>query len=309
MEIKKIILSLIIAFSAINLATAQEFNAAVVVNANAIVGVDQGIFKTLQTSLTNFINQRKWTTEEYSPNEKIDCNMQLTITKPKVGANNAYECTLNVQASRAVFGTDYKSTILNIQDKEMVIRYVQYQPIDFNENNISGADALASNLSATIAYYAYMILGFHEDSHKLQGGTPYFTKAQAIVSNAPEGSGISGWKNDGKPNRFSKIGDILSPRLNGFRNQYYQYHRMGLDQMQAKPTDALTVFDNCIKELFLISNENPGTSLFSMYFSAKGDEYLELIPMFEPVKKQLILNQIMMLDVSNAAKYRALASQ
>jgi hypothetical protein len=305
MEIKKIII-IIFGSLCIQKAMAQEMNGAVIVNASAINGVDAGVFKGLQQSLNDFINQRKWTTEEYASNEKMDINFQLTIVKKIINTENGYECKLNVQASRPVYGTNYNSKILNVQDAEVFIRYVQFQPIDFNENRIVSSDALASNLSAVFAYYVYMVIGLNHDSYKLKAGTTYLTKAQNIVSNAPEGSGISGWKQDGKNNRYWRIDNLLSPRFISFREQFYNYHRFGLDRMAEDPKKALETIQETINSLNIINTDNPNTALLSLYFSAKSEEYLQMIPQFNPITRENSVNLLSGMDIANAVKYRAL---
>jgi hypothetical protein len=306
MEIKKILIGLL-GCIIINLqSSAQDVNATVIVNASAISGVDLGIFKTLQQSLANFINQRKWSNEEYASNEKIECNFQLTVTKKIVGAENAYDCKLSVQASRPIYGSNYNSTVLNIQDPEVGIRYVQFQPIDFNENRVSSSDALSSNLSAVMAYYVYMIIGLHQDSYKMRSGTAYYTKAQNIVNNAPEGSGITGWKADGKTNRYWKIENLLNTRFIGFREEFYNYHRNGLDQMYNKQQQALNAISDCIGNLSIINTDNPNTAVISLYFSSKREEYLQMIPQFDASKREAAINLLSSMDVANATKYRAL---
>src|ERR1700760_992142 len=126
-----------------NIASAQELNAKVTVNANAIgSNVNKNVFQTLEAALNTFINNRKWTTDNFQTNEKIDCNFLLTL-QPTSDAN-VYTATLTVQAGRPVFNSSYLSPIVNFQDKDFEFKYVEFQKIEFNENNVSGADALAS---------------------------------------------------------------------------------------------------------------------------------------------------------------------
>ena len=151
--------------------------------------VNPSVFRTLQTALNNFINNRKWTQDNVQPNERIECNFLLNLEAS--GDPNTYNADLTVQAARPVFNTSYLSPIINYRDESVTFKYVEFQQLDLTRTRVSGSDALASNLTAVLAYYAYMILGFDYDSFSLRGGEPWFQKAQNIVNNAPDGRGIS----------------------------------------------------------------------------------------------------------------------
>ena len=144
--------------------------------------VNKNIFQTLQTTLSNFINNRKWTTDAFQTNEKIQCNFLLNIEQ-ELG-NNLYKGKLTVQAARPVFSTTYDSPIINFLDDDVVFRYQEFQPVEFNENRVQGNDPSAANLPAVMAYYVNIILGFDYGSFSLRGGDPYFKKAWNIVNNA-----------------------------------------------------------------------------------------------------------------------------
>ncbi|MBL7728024.1 MAG: DUF4835 family protein, partial [Dinghuibacter sp.] len=181
---------------------AQEFQARVTVNsAQAGPGFEKRIFQTMQTSLTQFINNRKWTTEAFQNNEKIECYFILNITE--ASSQNIFKAELSIQAARPVFNTAYKAPLVNFIDKQVVFKYYENQAIEFNENRVQGNDALVANLPAVIAYYIYTIRGMDFDSFQIRGGESWFTKAQNIVNNAPDGRDIEGWKAfDGQRNRY-----------------------------------------------------------------------------------------------------------
>src|SRR2546423_3709760 len=185
----------------------QELQAKITVISNRIsTQVDKKVFQTLQASLNNFVNNRKWTADVYQAQEKIKCNFLINIDEYL--GNNVFKATLTVQAARPIYNTTYESPLINFQDGQFQFKYVEFQPIEFNENRIQGTDALTANISAILAYYANLILGLDYDSFSPRGGDPYFQKAQYIVNNAPEASEINGWKAfDGLRNRFKlKIG-------------------------------------------------------------------------------------------------------
>ena len=156
--LKRLFSSTIMLLVVCQLAFSQELLVRISVNASQVSSqVDKKVFQTLQTALTNFLNNRKWTTETFQPNEKIVCNFLINIRQGL--PDNTYKATLVVQAARPVYNASYQSALINFQDESFTFKYVEYQPIEFNENRVSGSDPLVSNLSATLAYYVYMILG------------------------------------------------------------------------------------------------------------------------------------------------------
>src|SRR5258706_6628847 len=174
-------------------AQAQEIQARLTILTNKIsTQVNKNIFQTLQTGLTNFLNNRKWTNDVFQPNEKIQCNFLLNIESDL--GDNVYRAKLTIQAARPVYSTTYDSPIINFMDDNVVFRYQEFQSIEFNENRVQGNDPVAANLTAVLAYYVNIILGFDYDSFSQRGGDAYFQKAWNIVNNAPESRDISGWK-------------------------------------------------------------------------------------------------------------------
>src|ERR1700754_5032501 len=166
-------------------AQAQELQANVAVMANRLPStVDHKQFQTLQAALYNFINGRKWSNESFQNNEKIVCNFLIDISSS--GDNNTFQAILTIQAGRPVYNASYQSPLINYRDESFSFRYVEYQELDFNENRVQGSEPFAANLTAEIAYYAYIILGLDFDSFTLKGGDTYFQKALNIVNNATD---------------------------------------------------------------------------------------------------------------------------
>ncbi|MEN9745036.1 MAG: hypothetical protein RL640_874, partial [Bacteroidota bacterium] len=219
---------------------AQELNAKVnVVYAQISSNVDKRVFQNLQTSLQNFINKRKWTNDNFESNEKIECSFLLNLQS--VIESNVYKATLTVQAARPVYNTSYVSPLINFIDNDFVFRFVEFQPIEFNENRIAGTEPLAANLAATIAFYVNIILGLDYDSFSPKGGDPFFQKANLIVNTAPEGRSISGWRAfDGQRNRYWLSENLQNSKYAQVHDAIYTYYRKGLDQMLANEKEART---------------------------------------------------------------------
>jgi len=152
---------------------AQEIQARIAIQSDKVgTQVEKKVFQTLTTALTNFVNNRKWTSDTYQPQEKIKCNFLINIDE-YVG-NNVFKASLTVQAARQVYNTSYQSPIVNFQDADFQFKYIEFQPIEFNENRVQGNDPMIANISAVLAYYVNLILGLDYDSFAPRGGDPYF---------------------------------------------------------------------------------------------------------------------------------------
>jgi len=283
---------------------AQELNARISVNASRVSSqTDKKIFQTLQTGLTNFLNTRKWTNETFKTNEKIVCNFLINITTASPG--NIYQATLTVQAARPVYSTTYETPLINFQDEAFTFKYVEYQPLEFNENRVSGSDPLVSNLTATLAYYAYMILGLDYNSFSLRGGDPFFQKAQQIVNNAPEGRDISGWKAfDGLRNRYWLMENLTNNRYALVHDAFYSYYRLGMDLMYENESAGRNAILNTIGQFNTLNNDIPNTMIVQFFFQGKASELIRIFKKGTPEEKQKAQEMLVKLDISNSNRYR-----
>jgi hypothetical protein len=283
---------------------AQEINAKVTVVA-AQVGntVDKRVFQNLQTALVAFINKRKWTTDVFEGNEKIECSFLLNLQS--VVEPNVYKATLTIQAGRPIYNSTYLSPLVNFIDNEITFRYVEFQPIEFNENRISGAEPLTANLSALFAYYVYIILGLDYDSYAPRGGDPFFQKANLIVNAAPEGRSISGWKPfDGQRNRYWLAENLQNTRYALVHDAIYTYYRQGMDKLIEDENVAREQILNGINMLNTLNTETPNLMIMPFFFQGKSDEIIKIYKKSDPQEKARILDLCSRLDIANASKYR-----
>jgi hypothetical protein len=287
-------------------AGAQELQAKITVLSNKVsTKVDKKIFQTLQTALSNFLNSRKWTNDTYLPNEKIKCNFLISIDQEK--GDNVYKASLTVQAARPVYNTTYESPSLNLQDNDFVFRYTEFQPIEFNENRVQGNDPLSANITATLAYYANLIIGLDYDSFSPRGGDPFFQKALNIVNNAPEARDISGWKSfDGPRNRFRLIENLTDNRFALFHDVIYSYYRGGLDLFSEKEDQGRTGVLNALNELSTLNKDNPNTMYMQVFFQGKSNELAKMFSHASPEMKQRAYDLLSKLDITNVALYKEL---
>jgi len=303
--IKGKLLFCLLLLSCAQLLKAQELQAKVTVLTQSLpTSVNKQRFNTLQSQLANLLNNRKWTNDSYNAQERIECNFLLNITEST--GDDVFKATVTIQAARPIFNSSYKSPIINVQDPDVSFKYVEYQPVEFNETRVAGNDPLTANLTAAIAYYVYIILGFDYNSYALKGGNPYFIQAQNIVNNAPESRGISGWKAfDGQRNRYWLANNAVNTRYNVFNDIVYNYYRHGMDKMYDNLVSAREAVLNTLVQLQSFNRENPNTMIMQFFMQNK---YSELVGIFKKAPPDIRIsasNILQQIDASNADKYRA----
>jgi hypothetical protein len=234
---------------------AQELNCSVTILHDKITGVDPQVFSSMQKAITDFMNSYKWTNDAFGATEKIDCKILLNLTGNNVNGNvDNYSANMSIQATRPVFNSSYTSPLINYVDKYVTFNFTQFAPLHFDDNQISGSDPMAGNLTAILAYYSYIILALDYDSFSPEGGTPFLKKAQNVVTNSPEGKGISGWKAvESTNNRYWLVDQMLNSRFDDVRKFWYTMHREGLDSMAAKPMESRTRILVNIKKLYMVN--------------------------------------------------------
>lgn len=289
----------------LNFVQAQELNAKVTVNSSRIgTSVNKSVFQTLQTALNTFLNSRKWTRDVFLANEKIDCSFFLNLQP--TSEENVYSASLTIQAGRPVYNTAYLSPIINFQDEDITFKYIAFQQLEFNENRIAGTDGLQSNLTAILAYYAYIIIAFDYDTFSPRGGDEHFLKAQNIVNNAPEARGILGWKAfDGNRNRYWLVQNMMNSRYTIMHDIYYSYYRLGLDKMYDNETGARVEMLNVLNLLSVFNTDNPNTMISQFFFQGKANEMIKIFSKAPPQDKVRASELLQKMDITNAARYKA----
>ena len=287
-------------------AQGQEIQARLTVITSKIsTQIDKKVFQTLQSALTSFLNNRKWTNDAFQSNEKIQCNFLLNIDQ-ELG-NNVFKGKLTVQAARPLYSTTYDSPIMNFLDDNITFRYVEFQPIEFNENRIQGNDPLAANITAILAYYVNMILGFDYDSFSLRGGDTYFLKAWNIVNNAPENSQISGWKSfESIRNRYWLAENLNNNRFALMHDALYAYYRTGMDLFYENEDAGRNGILNCLNFLNTVNSENPNSMIMQFIFQGKSNELVKVFSKANAEQKTRAKELLTRLDVTNASAYKEL---
>ncbi len=293
---------LIVAFTFIIMAAfavqAQELRCNISVSDKQIEGTSKDVFNTLQKALTEFMNNRRWTDRQYAVNERIECNISIIINEQPT--TETFKAELQIQARRPVYGASYNTTILNFKDNDFNFIYREFEPIEFNENSFD------SNLSAVMAYYAYLIIGFDSDSFAMYGGTPYFQKAENIV-NMAQSTSEAGWRAyESRKNRYEVINNLMDERLRKFREFFYQYHRLGLDEMIKNPVNARARIAQSMIVLEEVNRNRPSSIVLQMFFDAKDEEIIDIFSQGTDKEKTDIYKLLIDLNPAKATKYETI---
>lgn len=292
----------VLAIALVLVVQAQELQGKVTVLSQQIGNtINKNVFTTLQTQLTNMLNNRKWTKDVFQPQEKIQCNFLLNLQSVE---DNTYTASLTIQAARPVYNSTYQSPLVNFQDADVTFKYVEYQPVEFNENRVGGNDPLSGNLTAIFAYYVYIILGLDYDSFELKGGDEYFQKAQNVVNNAPEDKGISGWKAfDGVRNRYWLGTNATNTKYNQIHDIFYTYFHSGLDYLYNDQVTARVNVLDALSQLQDFNQENPNTMIMQFFLQNRSDEIIGIFKKADPSTKSKARDMLSKIDVANTTKY------
>lgn len=252
----------------VTLVRSQELNCVVLINDQEIGVSNKQVFTTMKESIFEFMNNTKWTNIPYRNHEKIDCSLTINILENP--ETNLYKGNLQLQVSRPVYNSTYKTPILNFNDNDISFNYEEYQPLNYNRNSFD------SNLVSILTYYVYTILGFQADTFSLNGGENYFKEAENVVNQAQQ-SGGKGWNNiDGNYTRYKLNENILSPVFEKFRETMYVYHLHGLDKMVEDKTQAKKTIAGSIISLQKIYDDRPNTFLIRVFMDTKSDEIVDI---------------------------------
>jgi hypothetical protein len=297
---KKLFLFFIV-FVFVSKANAQELLCNIRVNASQVQTSDRKVFQTMQTEIYEFINNRRWTTTNVANEERIECTIMINISK-KI-SNDEFEGSIQIQSTRPIYGTTYKSTLFNYLDNNFRFKYLEYQSLEFSESTHM------SNLTSVLAFYVNIILGLDFASFSEDGAYEYFNKAQAIVNNA-QNAPEKGWKAfESDKNRYWLVHDLMDQRYIDFHMCMYRYHRMGMDKLAEDPEDARFEITESIESLKSIYRENSSAFILKLFFDAKTDEIINIYSEAFPNEKARIAKTLIEIDPSHSTKYQAITKQ
>jgi hypothetical protein len=242
----------------------------VTVNHSQIQGTENSVFDNLQQTLEQFINERQWTDLQFQENERIQCNLNITVSKYNRDENK-FECTALIQANRPVYNASYTTTLYNNRDANFHFEYAQFDQLNYNDETVD------NQLTALTAYYAYLIIGLDLDSFSPLGGTDVLQRCMQLVNNAQD-LGYPGWKSfEDSRNRFAIINDYLDEQMKPFRQLQYDYYRKGLDEMANNVERGRTEISTALEEQLKKAHDNKPLSLLpQIWTDYKKDELVNI---------------------------------
>ena len=280
-------------------ASAQEFEVDVTINTPMLQTTDPRVFETLETAIQEFMNNRKWTQNEFEQEERIKLSLIITISSEL--AANTFEAELALQSTRPVFGSTYETPMVKHQDKEVTFSYTEFQPLEFSETSY------IDQLSSILAFYAYIVIGMDYDSFSPFGGEPYYQLAQDVINRIPPAvaSNLKGWRSvDGNRNRYWLAENLLSPRVRPYRQSIYDYHRQGLDVMHQNAAVARAVMTQAITTLQDVNRSYPNSMILQVFANTKSDEIIEIYSGAPSQEKSEVVTVMGKIDPPRASTYR-----
>jgi hypothetical protein len=280
-------------------AAAQELNCQVSIITDArleITTQEKDVFDQLKQTIYEMMNNTKWTKDKFKVEERINCQLQLQINS--IPTPGTYEGSLQIQSSRPVFNGSYNTTLFNFQDDDISFAFSRNTILVYAPNQYR------DNLTSILAFYAYYIIGMDYDSFSLKGGTPYFTEAQQIVSNA-QASGAKGWKSNetGKRNRYWLVDNVLQQLFEPLRECMYEYHRKGLDMLYENKEAGRKNIYNALNKLSKVSATRPNSINVLNFAQSKRLEIKDLYTDASPAEKTEVVTVLKKIDAANSSKY------
>jgi hypothetical protein len=296
---KKLVLYILFGVFVVN-TSAQELLCNVRVNSSQVQTSDRKVFQTMQTEIYEFINNKKWSTTNIQNEERIECTIMINISK-KI-SNDEFEGSIQIQSTRPIYGTSYKSTLFNYLDNNFRFKYLEYQSLEFSESSHM------SNLTSVLAFYVNIVLGLDFSTFSEDGGNEYFNMAQKIVSNA-QNAPETGWKAfESDKNRYWLAHDLMDQRYSDFHMCMYRYHMMGMDKLGEEPDDARFEITEALESLKSIYRENASAFILKLFFDAKSDEIIKIYSEAFPNEKARITKALIEIDPSHSTKYQAITN-
>ena len=261
---KKLLTIILVGIAALT-GQAQELEVKININSSKVEGSDKSIFENLQQTLEQWMNDRQWTELQFQKNERISCSFNLTVNKYDK-SNNRISCTAMIQANRPVYNSSYTTTLYNNRDADFNFDFAQFDQLNFNDETVD------NQLTALMAYYAYLIIGLDLDSFSPMGGTDILQRCMQLTNNAQD-LGFTGWKAfEDSRNRFALINDYLDEAMKPFRQLQYDYYRKGLDEMSTNAERGRTNVTTALEQLKKAHEEKPLSLLPQIWTDYKRDE-------------------------------------
>lgn len=280
------------------LASAQDFQCQLSINSQKISGSNREKFNGLQQDLYKFVNDRKWCQYKLKTNERIECAIMINLDKM---SGSQYTGTMTIQLQRPVYNTNYKTTVLNFQDKSVEFTYEEGAPLEYAENSN------LSQLTSLIAFYLNLFLGVDFDTFSQNGGAPYYSIAQNIV-NLNQNVSEPGWKSfeTGQRNRYWIVENLTNATYSKIHDFLYKYHRLGLDVMSESVDVGRASILDALRDLQKVNAQKSNIYIVQLMILAKSDEIVNIFSEAPAMEKNEVIKLMKQLDPANSSKYNAI---
>ncbi len=296
-----ILIVLLIAYSVVSVYS-QELRCNIQVVSSQIQGTNKQVFQTLQSELFEFMNNRIWTNNSFTNEERIECTILINLQEH---SGDEFKGSIQIQSRRPVYNSSYNSPLFNYKDNDFKFRYVEFEPLEFTLNEHK------SNLTSVLAYYAFIVIGLDYDSFSLYGGEEFYSSAQQIVNNA-QNTPEKGWKAyESRKNRYWLIENIRSEKYKKIREFSYKYHRLGLDIMNsdvAKGREEIAEDLKILQKLFR-QKPDPFMFYFNLFIGTKSDEFVHVFSESYQSEADRVYNILTEIDPVRANKYTKIKKQ
>ena len=277
------------------LVTGQELNCDVQINTDQIEATDKSIFETMQRSIREFMNNRKWSNYNFGNEERIDCTILITFSEWD-GADK-FSASINLVLKRPIYNSSYNSTVLNYIDRDFQIRYAMFQSLEFTPTTFT------SNLTSVLGFYVNIFLGMDFDTFSRYGGTQFYEVAQQIVS-AAGNSNAKGWKPfESQKNRYWMVENLFNAKYAPLRDFLYEFHRLGLDVMYENPEKGRAAILKSLDHLEKVKRDRPNLFMLQLILEAKIFEFINVFSEGSPADKTKAVNKLKAIDPVNSEKY------
>lgn len=287
-------------------ARAQELNCQVTINSDQLVakqvtGTDYSYLSQLKGLITEYMNNRRWSTDQFTPSERINCSLNINLVKSP--AQGTFEATAQLIVTRPVYGTNYETTVFNYVDRNFNFVYLPTTPVYYRENQYT------DDLTSTLAFYANLILAVDYDTFSKRGGNPFVQRAFAIALQAQQGSANDAWqRSSDQRKRYWLIENLQNPQLTSFRDAMYTYHRQGLDIFGANPVQMRKQTLDLLANIRTVSQQLPYSVLIGAFFDAKAQELYNILFEGTPAERKRAFELLSFLDPSKTELYRKLVT-
>ncbi|MBQ0015624.1 MAG: DUF4835 family protein [Bacteroidales bacterium] len=287
---------------------AQEFRCSVQLNyqklqasAQQYSAGDTKVFERMKQALEDYVNGRRWTNIDFEQQERLDCSISLILTEQSSATD--FKGQLQIQLRAPTYNSNYTSGLFNYLESDFQFTFNESQPLDFEANTYF------SNLSSTVAYYLYVMLGIYFDAYGPDGGIPFFEMAYTVCQTA-ESQGGKGWKgSDSQKARYWFVENHTNSAYEDLHKVYYTYQRLGLDMMTKDQPQARK---NIIQALTLLRDVHKvRTNLLSVtqFVDVKVSELVSIFTPAPPEEQKQVYALIKEVSPLNAQKLKGFATK